>query len=66
MFYASSDAPDSDVPNSKGGHEILSINSFVGGAIHDATQLTDPSYIAPIVVSHTEVDILKFQFFNSC
>lgn len=52
MLYAGSDAPEPDVPDSTGGH--------------DATHLVGPSYIAPIVVSHTEVNILKFQFFNTC
>ena len=37
------------------GHEIPSIDHLVGGEIH----------IAPIVVSHTEVNILKCQFFNT-
>ena len=38
------------------GHEIQSTDPLVGGEIH----------IEPIVVSHTEVNILKFQFFNTC
>ena len=35
------------------GHDIPSIDPLVGGEIH----------IAPIVVSHTEVNILKFLVF---
>ena len=38
------------------GHDIPSTDPLVGGEIH----------IAPIFVSHTEVNILKFQFFNTC
>ena len=38
------------------GHDIPSIDPLVGGEIH----------IAPIVVSHMEVRILKFQFLNTC
>ena len=38
------------------GHDITSTDPLVGGEIH----------IAPIVVSHTEINILKFQFFNTC
>ena len=37
-------------------HDIPSTDPLVGGEIH----------IAPIVVSHTEVNILKFMFFNTC
>ena len=37
-------------------HDIPSTDPLVGGDIH----------ITPIVVSHTEVNILKFQFFNTC
>ena len=37
-------------------HDILSTDLLVGGEIH----------IEPIVVSHTEVNILKFKFFNTC
>ena len=37
------------------GHDIPSIDPLVGGEIH----------IAPIVVSHTEVNILKFEFLNT-
>ena len=55
MLYVGSDAPVSDVPHSTGGHDIPSTDPFVGGEIH----------IAPIVVSHTEVNMLKFQFFNT-
>ena len=38
------------------GHDIPSIDPLVGGEIH----------IAPIVISHTDVKNLKFQFFNTC
>ena len=38
------------------GHDIPSTDPLVGGDIP----------IAPIVVSHTEVNILKFHFFNTC
>ena len=38
------------------GHDIPSTDPLVGGEIP----------IAPIVISHTEVDILKFQSFNTC
>ena len=38
------------------GHDIPSTDPLVGGDIH----------IAPIAISHTEVKILKFQFFNTC
>ena len=38
------------------GHNIPSTDPLVGGEIH----------IAPIVVSHTKVNILKFKFFNTC
>ena len=38
------------------GHDIPSTDPLVGGEIH----------VAPIVVSHTKVNILKFQFFNTC
>ena len=37
-------------------HDIPSTDPLAGGEI----------YIAPIVISHTEVNILKFQFFNTC
>ena len=56
MLYAGNDAPESDVPHSTWGHAIPSIDPFIDGEIH----------IAPIVVSHTEVNILKFLFFNTC
>ena len=56
MLYVGSDALESDVPHSTGGHGIPSNDPFVGGEIH----------IEPIVVSHTQVNILKFQFFNTC
>ena len=55
MLYVGSDALEFHVPHSTGGNEIPSIDPLVGGEIH----------IAPIVVSHTEVNILKFQFFNT-
>ena len=38
------------------GHEIPSIDPLVGGEIH----------IAPIFISHTEVNILKMSVFNTC
>ena len=38
------------------GHDIPSTDPLVGGEIR----------IAPIVVSHTELNIVKFQFFNIC
>ena len=38
------------------GHDIPSTDPLVGGEIH----------IAPIAISHNEVNILKFQFFNTC
>ena len=38
------------------GHDIPSTDPLVGGEIP----------IAPIAISHTEVNILKFQFFNTC
>ena len=56
MLYASNDAPEFQVPHSTEGHDNPSNDPLVGGEIH----------IAPIVVSHTEVNILKFQFFNTC
>ena len=55
MLYAGSDALEFHVPHSTGGNEIPSIDPLVGGEIH----------IAPIVVSHIEVNILKFQFYNT-
>ena len=53
MLYAGSDAPEFHVPHSTEGHEIPSTDPLVGGEIH----------IAPIVVSHTEVNILKMLVF---
>ena len=38
------------------GHDIPSTDPFIGGYIH----------IEHISVSHTRVNILKFQFFNNC
>ena len=56
MLYVGSDALEFHVPHSIEGHEIPSTDPLVGGEIH----------IALIAVSHTEVNILKFQFFNTC
>ena len=56
MLYAGSDAPEYHVPHSTQGHDIPSNDPLVGGEIP----------IAPITVSHTEVNILEFQFFNTC
>ena len=55
MSYVGSDAPEYHVPHSTQGHDIPSTDPLVGGEIP----------IAPIAVSHTEVNILKFQFFNT-
>ena len=56
MLYAGSDSPEFHVPHSIERHDIPSIDPLVGGEIP----------IAPIGVSHTKVNILKFQFFNTC
>ena len=54
MLYVGSDAPEYNVPHSTQGHDISSTDPLVGGDIP----------IAPIVVSHTEVNILKMSFFK--
>ena len=56
MLYADIDAPKFHIPHSTEGQDIRSTDPLVCGEIH----------IEPIVVSHTEVNILKFQFFNTC
>ena len=56
MLYAGNNAPEYHVPHSTQGHDIPSTDPLVGGEIP----------IAPIAVSHTEANILKFQFFNTC
>ena len=56
MLYTGSDTPEFHVLDSIEGHDIPSTEPLVVGEIH----------IAPIAVSHTEVNILKFQFFNTC
>ena len=55
MLYGGSDAPYFHVPLSTQGNDISSTDPLAGQEIH----------IAPIVISHTEVNILKFQLLNS-
>ena len=56
FFWVNSDAPKFHVPHSTRGHDIPSSYPLVVGEIH----------IAPIVISHIELNILKFQVFNTC
>ena len=53
MLYDDSDAPELHVPHSIEGHGIPYTDPLVGGEIH----------IAPIVISHTEVNIFKMSVF---